>query len=193
MTRRQFKSGDKINSFEVIGYEPDPNSIDKKRKNKIKVKCICGEIRYYLATQLKSIKECKKCFALKYMGKNHSSYTGGEYVHGFYFAKIRAAAKSKNREFLICVTYIDNLLVKQQFKCALTGVPIKTGSKYQEITASLDRIDSDIGYIEGNVQWVHKTVNWMKNWLSQKEFIEWCNRVYNHSNNLNLIEIDYVI
>ena len=45
------------------------------------------------------------------------------------------------------------------------------------ITASLDRIDSSKGYIEGNVQWVHKRVNLMKGNMSTENFIEWCNLV----------------
>lgn len=42
------------------------------------------------------------------------------------------------------------------------------------LTASLDRIDSSKGYIEGNVQWVHKRINKMKLDDSDTEFIEWC-------------------
>ena len=29
-------------------------------------------------------------------------------------------------------------------------------------TASLDRIDSTKGYVRGNIQWVHKDINWFK-------------------------------
>jgi hypothetical protein len=43
--------------------------------------------------------------------------------------------------------------------------------------ASLDRIDSSKGYIDGNVQWVHKEVNEMKMQATQNEFIEYCNLV----------------
>jgi hypothetical protein len=46
-----------------------------------------------------------------------------------------------------------------------------------ETTASLDRIDSSKGYIEGNLQWVHKDVNIMKMDLSQVEFIDYCVKV----------------
>lgn len=41
-------------------------------------------------------------------------------------------------------------------------------------TASLDRIDSKIGYIEGNVQWVHKDINKMKNSHTHATFLQWC-------------------
>lgn len=42
------------------------------------------------------------------------------------------------------------------------------------VTFSLDRIDSKIGYIEGNVQWVHKMVNMCKQHYTQEEFLEMC-------------------
>lgn len=47
----------------------------------------------------------------------------------------------------------------------------------EEGTASLDRIDSSRGYVEGNVQWVHKDVNFMKQALSQERFVELCTLV----------------
>jgi len=46
-------------------------------------------------------------------------------------------------------------------------------------TASLDRIDSSKGYIEGNVQWVHKMVNMSKQQYTQEEFINMCIAVAN--------------
>lgn len=33
------------------------------------------------------------------------------------------------------------------------------------------------GYTLDNVQWVHKTINFMKHDLSQDVFIQWCERV----------------
>ena len=51
---------------------------------------------------------------------------------------------------------------------------------YQAGTASLDRIDSKKGYIEGNVQWVHKNVNKMKMDLDEKEFFSIVKQVYEH-------------
>lgn len=44
-------------------------------------------------------------------------------------------------------------------------------------TASLDRIDSSKGYIEGNVQWVHKYVNVMKWDFSMEEFLDICRKI----------------
>lgn len=48
-------------------------------------------------------------------------------------------------------------------------------------TASLDRIDSTRGYVVGNLQWIHKDLNLMKNTLPTSLFIEWCKKVSNYS------------
>ena len=40
---------------------------------------------------------------------------------------------------------------------------------------------SSEGYIENNVQWVHKHVNRMKSDKSDDEFLEWCKKCYLHN------------
>lgn len=82
-------------------------------------------------------------------------------------------AKIRNIEFNITPEYAWGLLEKQNFKCKLSNVDIEVKSIY-EITASIDRIDSSIGYIVGNIQWVHKYINLMKNNLSNQDFIDIC-------------------
>lgn len=54
--------------------------------------------------------------------------------------------------------------------CALSGVPLSYEA-HHPYTASLDRIDSSIGYLKGNVQIVTATVNRMKMNLDQAEFL----------------------
>lgn len=68
----------------------------------------------------------------------------------------KARGHSKNREIGVDVDYIKNLLEAQNQKCAYTGIPMELpdhkGCKDKRMCASLDRIDSTKGYIEGNVQ-----------------------------------------
>lgn len=61
----------------------------------------------------------------------------------------------------------------QQGLCALSGVVLVLDAPRPKITASLDRIDSSRGYVWGNVRWVHKQVNVMKNDLDEREFLKW--------------------
>jgi hypothetical protein len=41
----------------------------------------------------------------------------------------------------------------------------------------MDRINNKIGYVEGNIQWVHKHINMMKNSHSEEYFLEICKAV----------------
>ncbi len=81
--------------------------------------------------------------------------------------------------------YIWDIYLKQDRKCALSGLPIKFGRNCQKmerkITASLDRIESSKPYVEGNVQWVHKHINAMKLNHSDQYFIDLCRKVVEYN------------
>lgn len=85
---------------------------------------------------------------------------------------------AKQRKIPLEITPQDiwNLYEQQNGKCSLSGVDINLKTIY-EITASLDRIDSSKGYTRDNVQWLHKTINIMKNSLNQADFISICEKV----------------
>lgn len=95
------------------------------------------------------------------------------------FSGIKAAAAVRKIIFNITFEYVWDLFLKQNKKCALSNLPIQFGTIRRKIetTASLDRIDSSKGYIEGNVQWVHKKINLMKNNIREDEFIMYCREV----------------
>jgi hypothetical protein len=62
----------------------------------------------------------------------------------------------------------------------------KTGLYFDTKTASLDRIDSSKGYIEGNVQWVHRNINLMKLDHSEEKFLNYCKLVADHNKEENV-------
>ena len=47
-------------------------------------------------------------------------------------------------------------------------------------TASLDRIDSNKGYIKGNVQFISTAINYMKNNMSNEDTIKLCKIIAKH-------------
>lgn len=49
------------------------------------------------------------------------------------------------------------------------------------ILSILDRIDSSKGYIENNIQWIHKDLQFMKNTMSDNKFIKYCQLVADKS------------
>jgi len=63
--------------------------------------------------------------------------------------------------------------------CPYSGVNLvltnyKFNCKDKTITASLDRIDSNLGYIKGNIQWVSQCINFMKNTMTHEETLKVC-------------------
>jgi predicted transcriptional regulator len=104
---------------------------------------------------------------------------GGKYISGRRFAAIKNRYKKKHMEFTITVDYIEDLLEKQSFKCKLTGIVLNCDGYKKSFNASLDRIDSSIGYVKGNVQWVHKDINLMKNHFNEEYFKSMCSLVVN--------------
>lgn len=76
--------------------------------------------------------------------------------------------------------YIFNLFKNQDGKCSLSGEKIILG-----VNASLDRLDSSLGYIQGNLHWVHKDVNLIKGMFSVNRFIEVCKNVEEFNRNVD--------
>lgn len=149
--------------------------------------CDCGGSHDVLSTHLLSGK-ITHCGCIQYRGKSNKLWSGcGEISGNFWTSLVRGANGLKGRkpiEFEITIEYIWDLFLKQNRKCALSGLPIwfpNTTTQTQSKTASLDRIDSSKGYVMGNVQWVHKDINKMKNSFSQEYFIMLCNAVSGNS------------
>ncbi len=141
--------------------------------------CECGNVKDVYSTHLiqGNSKACQKCYP---KGVNHHQWKGFGNISGDYWNSIqRGAFGNKGRrkavDFSITIEYAWNLFLKQNKKCALSGLDLNIN--YNEScnhTASLDRIDSNLGYIEGNVQWVHKDINMMKRTYDQDYFITMC-------------------
>lgn len=99
-------------------------------------------------------------------------------IPALYFRNLKHNAKVRNKHFDLQPSYIWDLFLQQNRKCMLSGIDIG----FHDKTASLDRINPLVGYIMGNVRWVHKIVNKMKGDLSDVEFMNWINLLYNNKN-----------
>ena len=119
---------------------------------------------------------CRRDFYYKISGKNNKNFTGYEEIRGGNWSSLRARAKKRGQEFDITIEYAWGLYIKQDKRCALSGIPLCFGvdTRPKETTASLDRIDPNKGYVVGNVQWIHKDINVMKNMFNQEYFVNIC-------------------
>lgn len=146
--------------------------------------CECGNTCNILGTHLRQ-GNTKSCGCDRPVGKTHHQWNGvGEISGDFWHNHItRSASGDKGRrtpvELSITKEYAWKLFLKQDRKCALSGIELIFPKKHKDKiwNASLDRIDSSKGYIEGNVQWVHKDVNIMKNKFENQYFIDMCKKI----------------
>jgi len=98
-------------------------------------------------------------------------------VRKAWYESFRKSAITRGYDWELTPEFIDSLYTKQAGVCAFSGMPIGWSSVAWVHTASIDRIDNNVGYIEGNVHLVHKKVNMMRGTLTVEDFIETCCRV----------------
>ena len=169
--------GEKFGNWEVISEQTEKY----QRWYKFHVRCKCGNEKFILSYTLRSGRStcCREC-------GNDKNYKGIGNLSSTFFSRILEGAKKRNIEVSVTMQDILDLLKKQEYKCALSGLPLIMSKSFSKdrinqassTTASLDRIDSSKGYILGNVQWVHKDVNIMKNKFNQDYFTETCKLIY---------------
>jgi hypothetical protein len=158
----------------------------------------CGrEVQLY-ATHIQRGAQ-KRCVCQpKPKGATHPQWNGCGEISGNFFDGIRRGAGvefivystryrtkrvrkgrpgREHLSFTITVQDIWELFLKQNRRCALSGVTIHFGEGDVKPTASLDRIDNSKGYTFDNVQWLHKDVNRMKNVFDQDYFISICRKI----------------
>jgi hypothetical protein len=116
-------------------------------------------------------------------GEGNAAFTGCGEILGSRLQGIRRGAERRGLSFEVSKEYLWALYEHQEGKCALSGVGLRFGRMHfsHETTASLDRIDSTLGYLEGNVQWVHKDVNKIKRDLDQRYFLSLCRQISDHN------------
>ena len=164
-----------------------PNIITKTQwSSTYWAECVeCNTIKIKRPEDIKrSVHGCVKCSALKRGKENQQFYK--EIPIRFWKSIITCANKRKIK-FNISIEDAWKLYLKQNRKCALSGIDIgfctskikrnsMCGYWYLN-SASLDRIDSNKEYTINNCQWVYKLVNRMKSDIEQKEFIYLCERI----------------
>ena len=163
-------SGQRFGKLVVVGINPKCNS---GRKLWL-CKCDCGQHKSFSKWHLEN-GERKSCGCINKMSGNHNWKGFGD-VSGKYFYSIKNGAKKRGLTFRISIKEVWDLFCSQNKKCALTGLDICMDSGNKQ-TASLDRIHNEKGYISGNVWWIHKDINRMKNHYPLKYFVNMCSKI----------------
>jgi hypothetical protein len=175
-------TGTIFGGYLVNGLDGHKYDVDGHKNHKLwSVTCIHCKKHFIAQAQhiINSKYGCMDCKGDFMSSKNSVHWVGGEYVPGFFVSKIKHAAirKSRTIDFDLSFEYLDQLWTLQKGRCAYTNEELWFGRSKVSGSASLDRIDSKLGYIEGNVQFVHKDVNIMKWDLSDKRFLDICEKI----------------
>ena len=92
-------------------------------------------------------------------------------------------AKYRNQDVNITLDDLLEQWTKQDGVCPYTGVklihPIRIKDEGLIYMASLDRVDSKIGYMKGNIQFISAAANLAKNNMTHEQMIEFCKLISN--------------
>lgn len=197
--------GKKFNYLTIIEFD---------KKKKWKTMCQCGNISYYISLwHIKKgfVKTCgtvscpfhKDVIKIKRLNKDSvqslkillktslsTNYDFTELSDSMLNKKLLFIIKSKKQRGLsvsISKNYLRQIYNQQKGLCNLLKIPLN------DYSASVDRIDSEKGYIEGNIQWVHAIVNILKLNFDQEYFIQMCKKIssFNKNNNIPIVSHDY--
>jgi hypothetical protein len=184
-SKYNFKIGD------VIGY----NTIIERIKSKYLCQCECGSLPRILEPYLiLNKRRCANCGNSRPMHEN-PNFKGYAEMRGDIVKKLNRMNKQKG--FIdtdLTPEYLWNLYISQNRRCAFSGIELFfsiPNTKFYdnfEKTVSLDRIDSSKGYFIGNVHWVHKDINRMKNKYDVEYFLYLCTAIATNTNR-NIITV----
>jgi hypothetical protein len=117
----------------------------------------------------------KKCYTQRLVNSINTKINGNWSNYFKHLCQIRKDARKE-----LSPEILENILIKQRYKCALTGIKLTclraNGIKFKT-NASIDRINSDLGYNVDNIQLVCTIVNSLKSNLTNHEYIRWCKKV----------------
>lgn len=154
--------------------------IDNNGARKWLCRCDCGSEKIVVGSTLR-YGATKSCGCISF----ERNFKGYGKLSKSYWNRIMKGAKKRNLKMALTIKDAWDLFQKQKGKCAVSGMPIHITTDYtnqhNEHTASFDRIDNKIGYVLGNVQWVHRDINMMRRTMSIEEFVSICRKVSSYA------------
>lgn len=153
----------------------DKSEVNRNQKigrlNYCSLKC-SGKVSHAHLTQYHGIKDISE-----HCNNRKDEFTG--------FREFIRRTKITGRKFPaeISLEHLKALWEDQKGICPYSGIQLelpKSKNNNLITTASLDRIDSSKGYVEGNIQFVSGSINLMKNKLTHEQTIDLCKTISKH-------------
>lgn len=145
---------------------------NKHGKNRWLCQCSCGNNKVIdQASFTRGLTTSCGCL------KNSIAFKGYGDISRNYWRKTQKSAAQRGLDFSITIEKAWEIFISQDNRCAISGVEINLCRDYnssRKQSASIDRIDSSLGYVEGNIQWVHKQINFMKGNMRDEDFVSMC-------------------
>ncbi len=178
-------SNQKFGRLNVLERAEDRVYATGKIKTKWKCVCLCGNIVNVFGEAL--IKgTSKSCGCLQKELLSLKTWKGYEEISGVYWGGLKDGAIRRNIEWNISIEYAWQTYLDQKRLCKLTKLPIHFERNFKKNgllqDASLDRINNKKGYVEGNIQWLHKNINKLKWDWTVDELYEMCELIIKNKN-----------
>lgn len=165
------RRGEKIGKLTLVDY------IHQGNEPAWECVCECGN---EITIKQKHLRDVRSCGCIQFpKGEDHACWKGIGELSGGLFSRYRSEAKKRYIQFELNKEEAWAQFLSQDRKCALTGLLLTMGLESHD-TASLDRIDSSEGYVNGNVQWVHKWVNLLKADLKESDLFSIVRAIYEY-------------
>lgn len=110
-------------------------------------------------------------------GERIKLYAGSKKDEYTPYKQFLRSAKQRFKQIDIDLQHLKEIWEKQQGKCPFTGWDLSLERNNLPHQASLDRIDSNKGYVKGNVRFIALIANYCKNNFTDEEVLKFCNSV----------------
>lgn len=176
--------GSKINELKIVRFFRASNEGIRKRSY-YECECVCGRIFISRADHIKkgSCKSCG-CLTIELSAAGHRLPNNQAAINDLYRGYI-SGAKNRNLEFNLSIGKFEELIFKDCFYCgtspAMRVWKVAKESPYVLSANGVDRINSDIGYVEGNCVSCCPQCNYAKSDLTIGDFRKWIAQVVAHN------------
>lgn len=177
---KSFNVGDVISNITIISYlggDSEEYFVECKCGHKYKI--MLRQILEKLIANRRTEPYCYKCRYLR-VKPMVDKIIETKNISNKLFKHYQNSARLRNLDFNLTIEYMQEIFDLQNGECYYCGKKLNLGDK--SCDGSLDRIDSNLGYVIGNVQWVGKDINYMKSKHSHSRFIEICKLINNKYN-----------
>lgn len=127
--------------------------------------------------------DCHKIRVANYHKELHVSKRGDlDYYFSSLFNRVTTRARNLKLDFDLSIEYLKNLLLMQNNKCKMSGIAFEMSSGdglkgRSPWSPSLDRIDSNKGYTQDNVQFVCLMYNLCKSTWAHNDVVAFANSI----------------